>query len=283
VCTSPNAEQIRLWNELAGPRWARLEQTLDAQFASYATAILRAAAPRAAEHAIDVGCGSGALSAMLAECVGPTGSVLGVDVSEPLLERARARLGGLRHVSFATADAQEFEFEPGRRDLVCSRFGVMFFADPSAAFRNLLGALRRGGRISFMCWDELKNNDWARVPFEIALQFVPPPPPKPAGTPGPFSMSDPERTRSVLEAAGFENIVIQRLDEPLRVGGGVGVAEAVELFLEIGPGAAVLREAEALPLDRVRQALEAALAGYERPEKGVEMGASAWLVSGQRA
>src|SRR5881628_2723223 len=154
----------------------------------------------AGERVIDIGCGCGDTTIALARRVGPAGLVLGIDVSAPMLARAAdaAREAGVAHVRFEHADAQTHRFPAQAFDVLYSRFGVMFFSDPAAAFGNLRTALRPGGRLGFVCWQAVPENPWIAVPLEAAAQHMALPPPPAPGAPGPFSFADPERVRRIL-------------------------------------------------------------------------------------
>jgi SAM-dependent methyltransferase len=275
----PNAPQIEYWNTAAGPRWVAASDFLDAQIGSLGLRAIDRAAPAPGEHVLDVGCGTGQTSVQLGERVAPSGSVLGIDISSVMLARAeaRAREAKLEQVVFENADAQIQAFAPGERDLLFSRFGVMFFADPPAAFANLRGALRPGGRLTFMCWQELGRNPWMlETVGALAQHFALPPPPEP-GAPGPFSFADPERVTGILDAAGFEGVVCESLEESMTLGGGRPLEESVEFMLGVGPAAAVLREAPEkrdVATAAIRQVLERHLTA-----EGVVMDGAAWIVS----
>ncbi|MFM8411336.1 MAG: class I SAM-dependent methyltransferase, partial [Alphaproteobacteria bacterium] len=154
AASGPNAEQIDYWNDMAGPKWVALQESLDRQIGPLGAAAMAAADLQPGERVLDVGCGCGATSIELARRVAPGGAVLGVDVSTVMLEAARAAAGraGAEGLEFANADAQTAPLTPAGFDVVFSRFGVMFFADPTAAFANLRRALRPGGRLAVVCW-----------------------------------------------------------------------------------------------------------------------------------
>jgi SAM-dependent methyltransferase len=233
------------------------------------------------EHVLDVGCGCGDSTLEIARRVGAAG-VLGCDVSAPMLALAaeRARAAGLAEIRFVQADAQVHPFPPAAFDVVYSRFGVMFFADPAAAFTNLARALRPGGRVAFACWQELAKNPWMLVPLGGAAQVIPLPPPPAPGAPGPFSMGDPERVRRILTEAGLDQIVVAPYEDIVTRASGLD--EAVEFMLQMGPAAAALREAVDPSLrPRVARAVRAALEPYVTSE-GVRMRGSAWLVAARR-
>lgn len=274
-----NHEQIKYWNEQAGPRWVQRQQQLDAQIEQLGLAAMQRAQIKPGEQVLDVGCGCGQTSLQLAERVSPHGSVVGIDISQPMLARARERQGerGVRNLEFLCADAQTYQFERERFDVIFSRFGVMFFDDPSAAFANLRIALRPDGRLCFVCWQALEKNDWVRVPLLATTQHVQPPPPPAPGAPGPFALADPERVRRILQGAGFRDIQCEFYETPISIGGATNVDEAVAFMLEIGPIAVLLREAETLVRARVIEAIRAALIPYAGHDQ-VSLGGAAWIV-----
>jgi SAM-dependent methyltransferase len=275
-----NAEQRTYWNEQAGPRWVTYQERLDRQIGPHGEAALAKLAPAEGERVLDLGCGCGETSLALARAVGASGRVLGLDLSEPMLARARERAAaaGLANVGFRLADVQTAALEPGAYDAAFSRFGVMFFADPVAAFRNVRRALRGGGRIAFACWRPVTENPWVRVPMAAAAPHVTLPPPPPEGAPGPFAFGDAARVRGILEAAGFAGIAIEPADLPMLPGGG-DVDEAADTFLEVGPLASALREtgADDAIRARVRGAVRDAFASHARDGR-VELGSAIWLV-----
>jgi SAM-dependent methyltransferase len=278
--TGPNAEQVRYWNETAAPKWIQYQTVLDTQLEGLGRMTMDRARLTSGEHVLDVGCGCGATSRALATRVGASGSVHGVDISTPMLERAGAlaREAGHANVRFTNADAQTHRFEPAGADVLFSRFGVMFFADPPAAFRNLRDALRPGGRLAFVCWRPLAENPWLLVPLGAAAQHMQLPPPPAPGAPGPFAFADPERVRGILDQAGFTRIKLDPVNDTLTVGGG-GLDEAVHFLLEgVGPTSAALREADPAVRPRVFAAVKEALAPFVTRE-GVRMPAAAWIVT----
>jgi SAM-dependent methyltransferase len=279
----PNAEQIQYWNELAAPRWVALQGLIDAQIGPLGRRAMQRGAIGAGEHVLDVGCGCGHTTLEIARRVGPMGSVTGVDIATAMLERARqaVREAGLTQVHFENVDAQLHAFEPGGFDVVFSRFGVMFFADPAAAFANLRAALRPGGRLTFVCWQALQRNPWMFVPFSAALQHVPPPPRPAPGAPGPFAFADSERVRTILACAGFADVAVEAATEMLTIGDG-SLDKAVYFLTETGPTARLLREVSADVRSVVTGAVREALAAFLTPQ-GVCLGAAAWIVSGRRA
>jgi SAM-dependent methyltransferase len=275
----PNAEQIRYWNEAAGETWATREEALDQAIAPISDRALVLASAQLGENVIDIGCGCGATTVELARRVGSKGTVLGVDVSRPMLERALARTKacGLPNASFLLADAQTAELKREEFDLLFSRFGVMFFADPTAAFANLRQALRPGGRLTFVCWQPIQRNPWMLVPALAIARHVPLSPPDP-NAPGPFALADPERVSRILSGAHFDEVMIEGVEMSLAMGGG-DPERAVDFALEIGPGAAALRAAGAGDALRARAAedVRKALGPYTENGK-LKMPAAFWLV-----
>jgi SAM-dependent methyltransferase len=274
-----NHEQIRYWNEQAGPRWVQRQEQLDAQINPLGLAAMQRVDVKPGEHVLDVGCGCGQSALELAERVGPQGSVVGIDISQPMLARARERQNELqmKNLTFLHADAQTHRFEQERFDLIFSRFGVMFFTDPTAAFTNLCTALRPDGRLCFICWQALEKNEWIRIPLMAAAQHMQLPPPPAPGTPGPLSLADPERVRGLLTASGFKDINFEAYEAAVSLGGATSVEEAVDFALAIGPTAMLLRDADPSVRTRVAQAIREALTPYMTP-KGLSLNGAAWIV-----
>jgi len=281
--TPTNHEQILYWNEQGGPRWVQLQQKLDAQIGPLGLVAFQRAEIKPGERVVDVGCGCGQTSLELAERVGPNGSVLGVDISQPMLNRAQERQKelGVTNLEFLNADAQTHQFARERFDLIFSRFGVMFFEDPIAAFRNLRTALRPNGRLTFLCWQAIEKNAWAGVPLNAALQHVPPPAPPAPGAPGPFAFANPERVRQILETAGFAAVHCKPYEIKLSMGGAATVDEAVAFSLEIGPVARLLADADVDTRTRVAQAIREILIPYTSSE-GVQLHGATWIVQARK-
>jgi SAM-dependent methyltransferase len=222
---------IELWNNANAKRWLSLRRALTSMIEPFGEAALQALAPRPGEKALDVGCGCGETTVILAQ---RTGDALGVDVSQPFIEVARREaVPGARYL---VADAQTHRFDEPF-DVVFSRFGIMFFEDPAAAFVNLRAALRPGGRFAAAVWGPFDDNTWARVPLEIVRRHFPGPT-RPSG-PGPFGLSDPDRLAALLKAADFQDVSVTRLE----------LRERTEpsLLLQSGPAAGALREAGQAP------------------------------------
>ncbi len=271
-----NADQITYWNAVAGETWAAMQDDLDRQIEPLGERAMAALAPAPGERALDTGCGCGQTTMALARRVGPAGSVLGVDISRPMLEVARRRVAeaGLGQVKLIEADAQTHAFEAAAFDVAFSRFGVMFFADPTAAFGNIRKALRSGGRLGFVCWRPLAQNPWMLVPIAAALKHFPEPPPPPDPlAPGPFAFADPDRVRAILSGAGFAEVAIEPFDQMIGAG---DLDQAVRVALRVGPLGALLREAPD-KADAVVGSIREALAPHMTPE-GVRLPSATWIV-----
>jgi SAM-dependent methyltransferase len=280
MMSSANAEQHEFWAR-EGEGWVREAARYDAMNGAFGEALLVAASLEAGERVLDVGCGNGATSLEAARRVAPGGAVLGVDISPPMLDLARRRASeaGLTNVEFLQADAQVHAFEPSEFDVVVSRFGVMFFEDPEAAFANLARALRPGGRLAMVCWEDILHSEWIIVPGAAAAEHVGFPDLGPPGAPGPFAFADGERLKGILEAAGFAEVSLEAITRSMRIGDDTDdVARfitSLELVRDLFAGK---------PEDKVAAAVAAArdaVAPYAGPD-GVVMSATAWLVQAGR-
>jgi thioredoxin reductase/SAM-dependent methyltransferase len=280
--SQPNRDQASYWNEQAGPRWVAMQRDLDAQLEPFGLAAARALAVVSGHRVLDVGCGAGATSVMLAERARP-GQVVGIDISGPLLARARQRAEAIENLRFEQADAQTFAFSGAAYDAVFSRFGVMFFADPIAAFRNLRTALRPEGRLGFVCWRALRDNPSFVVPLAAALPYLPEAPPAPEpGAPGPFAFADEDRVRAILDRAGYADIDIAPHDTDLVLAGGGDLEAAVDLAMQIGPLARAASALAEATRARVRDAVRDAFVPHHKPS-GVTLPAATWIVTARRA
>ncbi|HVY98063.1 MAG TPA: class I SAM-dependent methyltransferase [Dongiaceae bacterium] len=276
--SAPIQDQIEYWNREGGPQWVRRQQSWDVTMKPISDAALTRAAVAPGERVIDIGCGCGATSLDLARLVGPQGRVLGVDVSKPMLDRARERAAGNPVVSFAEADATTYPFERGAADLLFSRHGVMFFPAPERAFANLRGALKGGGRMAFSCFRTPKENALITTILAAVTDYVPPLPKLGPEDPGPFSFADPDRVKRILGAAGFKSIALEPVDLQLDVGSGKGLDEAVVNTLEIGPASRALKGQPPETRAKAEASIRAALTPLQQDGK-VPLGAGIWVVT----
>lgn len=276
-----NAYQVADWNGQSGERWVANQARLDAMVSVFGQAAIEAAAPMTGERVLDVGCGAGASSLALAARVGAGGQVLGVDISEPLIGRARALAPQDKPVLFRVADASSAELPEGAFDILFSRFGVMFFDDPTAAFAHMRRALRPGGRVAFVCWRSAAENDWVRLPMGALKGILAPSAPPDPEASGPFSFGDRGRVSRILTAAGFADIAIAPFDASVPFGEGgtrdAAIDDAVKMTLEVGPLSRALTDQPDDIRARASAAVRAAFAGLPG-ERSVMIDGAAWIV-----
>ena len=271
-----NAAQADYWNGRAGQTWTELQALIDMELKPLGLEAMAALALRPGERVLDLGCGAGDTSLDLAEAVAPGGAVLGVDLSELLLGLARERAKRQElAVRFQAADAQTADFGGEAFDAAFSRFGVMFFSDPRAAFANIRKALKRGGRLAFVCWRPAQDNPVMTAPLNAVLPLIPPLPPSDPTAPGPFAFVDPERVRAILEDARFTDIALRPFDAQV---GGWTPDQALTVAQRLGPLGMVLRENPELR-PKVLEAVAAELRRHLQPDGKVWMGAAVWIVT----
>ena len=274
-----NSEQIAEWNGALGQRWVAMQREIDRIVVPFGDAALKIAAPQPGERVIDIGCGCGDTSLDIARIVGKAGAVLGIDVSTPMLEvaRSRAALADCPHLVFREGDASEAEL-PANTDLLFSRFGVMFFSQPTQALSHLRGSLRAGGRCVFVCWRAPRDNAWAMVPLSAAraAMGVTPAPADP-NAPGPFAFADEQRLRAILSGAGFDAVDVQRFDAALSLG--ATPRSAAEAAVQVGAVSRFVREVGVEHLPIIVEAVERALGPLAAPDGHVSLNGSTWIVS----
>jgi SAM-dependent methyltransferase len=275
-----NSDMSEFWNGEGGKKWLRFQETMDANLLPFGQKAMAAASILSGESVLDIGCGCGDTSIEMAGLVGTDGRVLGVDISEPILARARAQamISVEKNIAFECGDAQVVRFEAAAFDLIFSRFGVMFFDDPIAAFKNMQEALRPGGRIAFICWQPAKDNEWIRTSLETVARHVPLPDPAGPEDPGPMSFGDPERVRRILTISGFSNIKIRNCDTSFTVGSNLD--EAVSFLTQMGPasGAIAQSDADEATKSNIAHDLRDVLVPYDTGV-GVTMGAATLIVT----
>jgi ubiquinone/menaquinone biosynthesis C-methylase UbiE len=267
-----NAQQVAYWNESAGPTWAELQEPLDRQLAPLGRRAMAELELGPGQRVLDIGCGAGETTIELSYS---GAEILGVDISTTLLAVARQRPRDTNLARFLEADAQTQPFEPAHFDAVFSRFGVMFFADPAAAFANIRRAMKPAGRLAFVCWRTPAENPIMSLPMMAALAHIdtPPAPPEP-GAPGPFAFADPERVKAILATAGFRDVAVTPHDEAIGSG---DVETTLGLALRVGPLGALLRENPG-KREAVIAAVRAAIAPHDGPD-GVKLGSATWIVT----
>ena len=273
-----NADQIAYWNGTGGQRWADRQPVQDILLKPIADILIDRAGIKAGERILDVGCGSGSTSFAFAQAVGPSGHVTGIDISAPMLARARQVAPRGAPVEFILADATIHAFAPESFDLLASRFGVMFFADPALSFANIRRGMRRSGRLAFACWREPRENPFFMTPLQAVYRHVPKMPQSGPEDPGPFAFASEERVRRVLGAAGFTGIAMEPCNLALDVAVGRGLDAAVQGALEIGPAARALTDQPPDVVGAAAQSIRETLAPYVKGQT-VPLDAAIWIVT----
>jgi SAM-dependent methyltransferase len=273
-----NADQIAYWNGAGGRKWTDRQERQDVILAPVSELLFARAKVEPGERVIDIGCGCGSTTIELARRVGPKGSVVGVDVSVPMLARARERVLPGAPIEFVEADATVYRFPPARTDLLCSRFGVMFFAEPKLSFANMRTALRSGGRLVFACWRAPEENPWLALPLKEVYKHVPPLPESGPEDPGPFSFTNTDRVHRILNQAGFSAIAFEPVDLFIDLATGRGLDAAVATALEVGPASRALDGQSPESRDNAAESIRAALAPFQQGQ-AVPLAAAIWIVT----
>ena len=271
-----NAMQRDKWNNEAGNRWLERHTLIDQQIAPFGHRAMDRTSIQGGQRVLDVGCGCGETTIELARRVGQSGSVLGVDISTQLIEAARAAAHKLDSVNvhFEQADAQTHPFPAASFDVVFSRFGIMFFDDPVAAFQNLRSALRPGGRLAFVCWPAPRENQFFTLPLAAAARHISLPAPGDPDAPGPFAFADSDRVWRFLSQSNFTDIEIERVTERV---GGKPLDETTDLLLQLGPIDEIVTSIDGETKSAIRTDLRVALSQFEISGR-VLLDATAWLV-----
>jgi ubiquinone/menaquinone biosynthesis C-methylase UbiE len=273
-----NADQIAFWNGPAGQNWTDRQPMQDVLLAPVSQILIDRAGAKPGERILDVGCGCGATTIAFAERIAPSGFALGIDISAPMLARARQLAPAGLPLDFALADATVYPFDRLSFDLLTSRFGVMFFAEPAVSFANLRRSLVASGRMAFACWREPRENPWMMTPLQAVYKHVPKLPQLGLEDPGPYSFASEERVHRILGEAGFTQIAMEPCDLVLDLAIGRGLEAAVTTALEIGPSSRALEGHPAEVQEAAKNSIREALAPLVRGQS-VPLPAAIWIVT----
>lgn len=275
-----NADMDDFWNGAGGEKWLLFQEAMDESLRPFGHQALAFAAICAGENVLDIGCGCGDTTIEIARRVGADGSVQGVDISAPILARAisQAEILAASNLTFERGDAQIFPLRSQFFDLVFSRFGIMFFDDPVAAFTNLRRAMKLGGRLVFICWQPVIDNEWVTVSLDVVARHITLPPPPGPHDSGPMSFGKPERVNSVLSAAGFTNITVSDFSPMFTIGHTID--QAVDFLTQMGPASGAIAKSDTS--DRIKSEITAdlrnTLSDFSHAES-VTLGAATWIVT----
>jgi SAM-dependent methyltransferase len=272
-----NEKQVSYWNEIAGPKWVKIDAEMDSRFQEITRVLLDAANASPGTKLLEIGCGTGLVSALLAAQVGEDGKVTGVDISEPMLNVSRGNYGNIKNLRFLNADAQVFDFGAASYELIVSRFGMMFFDDPVSAFKNMIKALIDGGRLCFVCWASLAENPHWRLPFDVVAERLGAPEPKPARSPGPMALAEPGYIAEILTSAGFREIMVT--PTPVMIIG-ESIDDETRIASLLGPSGALMDEKKASEEMRrnLRQNISLVLKQFGRAD-GIKLPATINLIT----
>ena len=278
----PNSEEIEFWNGPAGQKWVDANRLLDLMLEPLGDLAMTRAAPAPGEHVLDIGCGCGTTTLDLARRVAPGGAVTGLEVSGMMVVVARERVESAAvPVRIVDADAEIHELPASSFDLVYSRFGVMFFANPVTAFANFLGVLKPGGRLVFVCWRDPELNPWLTVPFDSARHFAPDFEPPKSDVPfSAFALASREKVEAIFADSGFVDIRLNSHKTTLRLGEG-DLDDCVDLVFKLGPISGVLAAADDADAPAITETVRTALAPYYTGNC-IEMALSVWIASARR-
>ena len=275
-----NVEQAAAWDGPDGQYWVEHQARFDQTIRPHHAQLMAAAAIGAGERILDIGCGNGLTSRDAARATGPGGEVLGVDLSGPMLGKAEqlAKDDGLGNIRFEQGDAQVYRFERGAFDVVISRFGVMFFEDPAAAFTNIASAVRSGGRLAMLVWQSPVANEWVsslRDPLAMGRDLPAPPP----GAPGPFALADTDHVRGILTEAGFRDVAFTSSEQSFNVG--TDTDDAYRFVSGLQPVLMMLEDLDEATKAQALDNLRGVVAAHETPE-GVIFRSAAWVVTARK-
>ncbi|HXE16678.1 MAG TPA: methyltransferase domain-containing protein [Stellaceae bacterium] len=268
--------QMAYWNGPGGARWTNESASTERMLSRVAALLYEHAKIKPGETVLDIGCGLGPTTIELAKQAGPSGRAVGLDVSTNMIALARQRAAGIANIEFIAGDAATHNFAAPFADVLFSRFGVMFFGDPAAAFANLRKALKPGGRLVFACWRRMSENQWMLKPLLAAYEHVPKPPPADPNEPGPFAFADQERVARILTGAGF-NPRFTPVDLDFEIGGGKGLDAAVQQSMTIGATSRLLQDQPDTVRTKVAASIRTALAPYLKGQS-VALPGAIWIV-----
>lgn len=273
-----NTDMLSFWNGHGGHTWVERQEHTDTILANVNEAFLNFADPATGERVLDIGCGCGAPSLEFARAVGPSGSVVALDISGPMLAEAaaRSRAAEITNIDWrqedpAVATLDEF-------DLLISAFGNMFFGDPIGAFTNMRRAASSDARMAFICWRSLSENPWMEVPMRAVEQHLPPRPKPVANAPGMFAFANPERISEVLTSSGWASPHVEKFDTDLDIAAGRGLEEAVLQSTQIGAINSWLRNQTEEIRSRAIVSLREALTPFA-DGANVRLPCALWIVS----
>jgi ubiquinone/menaquinone biosynthesis C-methylase UbiE len=274
VTQRSNDEQTTLWNGDAGLAWVEAQESLDRMFAPIEELLLTEVLAKSARRVLDIGCGTGATTLAVARRLGTNGRCVGVDISEPMLELARAR-AEREHIpaSFVRADAQTHGFEPASFDLMISRFGVMFFDDFVGAFTNLRRAAKAGGELRLVAWRSAAENPFMTTAERATAPLLPNLPPRVPDAPGQFAFADRKRVQRILEDSGWAEIELR----PIEVSCAFPEKDLVRYVTRLGPVARVLQDMDEQARSRVVATARRAFEPYVHGDE-VRFAAACWMV-----
>ena len=279
-----NTLQKEMWNGRAGESWVRHNSLLEQLLAEPGRECMNLLPLTPAMQILDVGCGCGNQTLELAARLDASSTVIGVDISEPMLGLARelkaANDNALSaEVQFALGDASEPLFDEASFDAIYSRFGVMFFEEPVAAFSALRNSLKPGGKLGFVCWRKPKLNPFFNAPMEAALTVLPAPAPSAPGAPGPFGLADDNMIQTTLRLAGFKDVSVAPLNLTLSVGAETPFDALFEELIQIGPAAALIAQSDPSLKEKAREAVYNRLTDFYASGQGISFDANFWLVT----